>query len=65
MRELDSNLRCILLTPLETDMSDIDKDKKAKVSEPSAQKFLLGFKDGFLPLDAAAVAFLKIIRRSK
>jgi len=47
-------------------MSSIDKDKKAKVSAPSDKKFLLGFKDGILPLDAAAVIFIKkIIRRSK
>jgi hypothetical protein len=45
-------------------MSNIDKDKKAKVSAPSDKKFVLGFKDGSLSLDVAAVILMKkIIRR--
>lgn len=41
-------MRFILLTPVETKMSAIDKDAKSKVSKPTDKKFLLGFKDGFL-----------------
>lgn len=47
-------------------MSGIDKDSKAKVSAPSDKKFLLGFTDGFISNEAAAVIFLtKVIRQSK
>ena len=52
---------------METNMSSIDKDSKAKVSDSSDKKFFLGFSDGFLPRDKAMLAALvsNLIRRSK
>jgi hypothetical protein len=48
-------------------MSGIDKDKKSKVSKPSDTKFLLGFKDGFIPAESWLIARIvgKKIRRGK
>jgi len=60
-------LRCILLTPMETDMSTIDKDLKTKVTKPSGKKFFLGFSDAFFPHDKAVLVALaaSLLRRGK
>jgi hypothetical protein len=61
-------LRCILLTPMETDMSNIDKDSKSKVAKPTDRKFLLGLLDGYLPHNKSmlvGLAVSSILRRGK
>ena len=60
-------MRCILLTPMETDMSTIDKDKKSKVVKPTDKKFFLGVSDGYLGRDKHMMVTLvaAILRRRK
>jgi hypothetical protein len=48
-------------------MSSIDKDSKAKVSDSSDKKFLIGFLDGWTPIDKNSYPAIltKLIRRAK
>jgi hypothetical protein len=39
-------LRCILLTPMETKMSGIDRDRNRRISAPSEADFIHGFAHG-------------------
>jgi hypothetical protein len=65
-------LRCILLTPLEIDMPNLDRDKYRKVAEPTQADFIRGIADSATKTNKAGLIYMaatlllsKAMRRGK
>ena len=65
-------MRCILLTPLEIDMPNLDRDKYRQVSQPTQADFIKGVADSAtknnktgLILMAATLLLGRAMRRGK